>query len=166
MSERRPHFGFVCDHGIDGGRLDEVCLLPWRPDRPGWWPVEGVNEDALLMWPMEGDQHGHDPARLVPEWSAAPDRDRRVADWYTARGLTPDDLRRWAIEIRCPQKRCSQRAYRSDDTNLQTLLNLIATDEKFRAAVTVSADDKLIVMRLRALHSARRHAVQHYGLRV
>jgi DNA-binding cell septation regulator SpoVG len=46
------------------------------------------------------------------------------------------------------------------------LLTKIATDDKFRNAVTVSADEKLIVMKLKALHLARGHARKHYGLQV
>jgi hypothetical protein len=49
---------------------------------------------------------------------------------------------------------------------LQTLLAKIAADEQFRGAVTVSASEKLIVMRLYVLHLARRQAKKQYRLRV
>ena len=85
--------------------------------------------------------------------------------------IGPDepDLRRDAIEILCPavqEKRCSRRAYRSDEDKLRTLLTKIATDEKFRTVFAVHADDSLIVIKLDSLHLARATAKQHYGLDV
>ena len=71
------------------------------------------------------------------------------------------DPRRDAIEIRCPNRRCNERAYRSDGDKLQTLLMKIVTDEGLLAAVTMWADDGLIVMRLSALHSARDTCKEH-----
>jgi len=104
----------------------------------------------FVLWPMEGDQRGHDPKWLpVPGWTIGPDE---------------PDLRRDAIEICCLTEHCTTWAYRCDEDSLQTLLTKIATD-KFRNAVTVSAE-KLIVMKLQALHLARRHARKYYGLRV
>lgn len=148
MTETKPpNFLFVCDHGIRDGELFIVALLPWIPDRPGWWAAKGVHEAALKVWPMEGDQRGHDSKWLMPDWT------------------DPDepDLRGEAIEIQCTK--CTQRAYRSDGGRLHTLLTKIVTDEQFRA-VTVSADEKLIVMRLQALHSAREYVKRHCGLQV
>lgn len=152
MSEQRPHFGFVCDHGDRGAPLDRVGLLPWFPDRPGWAPAQGVDERAFVLWPMEGGQRGHDPKWLpVPGWTIGPDE---------------PDLRSDAIEIRCLAKHCTTWTYRCDEDRLQTLLTKIATDEKFRNAVTVSANEKLITMRLQALHLARKYAREYYRLRV
>jgi hypothetical protein len=150
MSEQRPDFLFVCDHGIRGGELGRIALLRWFPDRPGWWAAEGVDESAIGIWPMEGNQRGHDPKWLRSEWTA-PDE---------------PDLRRDAIEIKCRGDRCGRRAYRSDEDKLQSLLTKIATDEKFRTVFTVSADDSLIVISLDALHLARNTAKKQYGLPV
>jgi hypothetical protein len=153
-SSARPHFFFVCNHGDPDpdAPLDRVALLPWFPNRPGWAPAEGVDEHAVVLWPMEGDQRGHDAKWLpMPGWTIGPDE---------------PDLRRDAIEIRCPTEHCTTWAYRCDEDSLQTLLTKIATDDKFRNAVTVSADEKLIVMKLKALHLARGHARKHYGLQV
>jgi hypothetical protein len=163
MSEQRPHFLFVCDHGIRGDHLrcdhsiscsevDRVAFLPWCPDRPGWWASDGVDERAIGVWAMEGDNPGWDPKWLVSGWT------------------DPDepDLRRDAIEIRCLglDGRCSRRPYRSDGDKLQTLLMTIATDEKFLTTFTMQADESQIVMTLEALHSARDTAKRCYGLRV
>lgn len=166
----RPHFLFVCDHGTQGDHsrcdhsrgcieVDRVALLPWFPNRPGWSAAEGIDEVAVVDWPMEGDQRGHDPQWLeIPGWPA--------------RDPDEPDLRRDAVEIRCLAEHCTTWAYRSDDDKLQTLLTKIATDENpcsecgLPFAVTVSADDKLIVMKLQSLHLARKHAEKHYGLRV
>lgn len=157
---RRPNFLFVCDHGNGGdhhrcdhsigcSEVDRVGLLPWCPDRPGWWAAEGVDEDAIRVFAMEGNRRGHDFRWMVSGWTK------------------PDvDLRRDAIEIRCVRERCSQRGYRSDGDKLQTLLMKIATDEALRAAVTISADESLIVMKLYALHLAHEYAKKYYGLRV
>lgn len=152
MTGQRPHFGVVCDHGIRGGQLDRVALLPWLADRNGWGAAQGVDEPAIGVWPMEGDRRGQDPKWLpVPGFTIGPDE---------------PDLRRDAVEIRCPAQRCSRRAYRCDDAKLQTLLNLYATDEKFRSVFAVSADEKLIVTTLDALHWARDTAKTHYHLAV
>jgi hypothetical protein len=184
MSEQRPHFLFVCDHGIRGDHsrcdhsigcreADRVASLPWFPDRPGWWAAEGVDEDSIDIWPMEGGERGHDLARMVQGWSTSEDHDRRVKEWYTARGLVePDDPRRWAIEIRCLAEHCTTFAYRSDGDMLQALLMKITSDDNpcgecgLPFAVTVSADEKLIVMKLQGSHLARGHAKKHYGLQV
>jgi hypothetical protein len=138
--QQRPHFLFVCDHGVRGGQLDRAALLPWFPDRAGWWAAEGVDEAAIGMWPLEGDKRG----------------------WGIERIMNPpepgDDPRRLAIEICCMEKRCSRPAYRSDDDKLQNLLMLIVTDERFRTAFTVRADETLVEMTLDALHHARETA--------
>jgi len=143
----QPHYLIVCDHD---DALKVVALLPWLEDRQGWWAAEGVHEDAVLTWPMEGNQRGWDTKWLRPEWTS----DDEV------------DLRRDAIEIRCTSEQCSTAAYRSDDAKLQTLLRLIVSDEQFRSAVVVSADERLIVMKLKALHLARSYAKRHHRLLV
>jgi hypothetical protein len=148
--QQRPHFLIVCDHGIRGGQLDRVALLPWFPERPGWWAAKGVDEPAIRLWPMEGNRRGWDPKWLGPERLTA----------------SEPDPRREAIEIGCPVEACTTWAYRSDDKKLQTLLTKIATDPQFRAAVTVSADEKLIVMKLKAMHLARGYTQKHYHLQV
>lgn len=56
-----PHFVFVCDHGVRGGPLERVCLLPWLPDGVGWWPAEGADEHAIGLFAMQGNERGHDP---------------------------------------------------------------------------------------------------------
>lgn len=145
-------FLFVCDHGVRGdhsrcdhsigcSEVDRVALLPWFPDRPGRWAAEGVDEAAIGIWAMEGNRRGFDPWRIVLAAQRRPD---------------PGDPRREAIEIRCLEEHCTTWAFRSDGEKLQTLLTKIATDEKLRTAVTVSADEKLIVMKLQALHLARK----------
>jgi hypothetical protein len=157
---RRPNFLIVCDHGIPAdhsdcehsvgcGKVDRVALLPWFPERPGWWPAEGIDEHASFIWPMEGDQRGRDPKWLVSGWT------------------TPDepDLRRDAIELVCPEKRCSRRPYRSDVDKLQTLLMQFASSAALRAAFTLWADDSLIVVVLDELHEVR-VAAQTRGLQV
>jgi hypothetical protein len=134
-----PHFLLVCDHGICGGRLDRVALLPWLPEQRGWGTAQGP---AIRLFAMQGDNRGHDPKWLVSAWT----------------GPDEPDLRREAIEIGCPEPQCSRPAYRSDAAKFQTLLTTITTDDQLRAAVTITADDTVIVMRLDALHSARKYA--------
>jgi hypothetical protein len=148
MVEHRPDFRFVCDHGIRGGQLDRVALLPWFADRAGWWPAEG--EAAIGIWPMEGaaEKPGWDPKWLRPGVDTGPD---------------DIDRRRFNIEIRCPAP-CWV-GYRSPDDKLQTLLTTITTDEKFRTAFVIRADESLIEMTLHALHKAHDMA-KKYGLRV
>jgi len=41
---------------------------------------------------------------------------------------------------------------------LQTVLTAIVSDENFRAAVAIQADDAVVVMTLDALHVARKYA--------
>lgn len=148
MTGQPPHFLFVCDHGETGGPLGRVALLPWDPARPGWWPAEG--EEAIRIWPMEGVKHGWNPAWLTEDPGS-------------------DDPRRFAIEILCPEPRCRS-GYRSDDDKLQTLLAAIiatiATDETFRHAIILSADESLIMMKLSALHLAHTYAEKRLGLLV
>lgn len=128
MSEQRPHFLIVCNHGIDGGPLDPVARFEWGEH--GWYlPLQFT---AAALRPLTGDQ--------------------------ITQPHLGDEATRLHYEIPCQETRCSTWAYRSDDEKLQTLLTKIATDETFRDAVTVSADEKLIVMRLYALHLARRYA--------
>ena len=150
MASHRPNFLFVCDHGVRGGPLDRVALLPWFADRPGWWAAKGVDGHAIRMWPMEGDRRGWDPKWLGPE----------------RHHLDEPDPRRFAIEIVCPAPHCSRRPYRSDDDRLQTLLTAITTDERLRGVFTVSADESVIVMTLEALHAAREIASAKYRLTV
>jgi hypothetical protein len=163
VGEQRPHFLIVCDHGIRGDHghcdhstgckeVDRVALLPWFPDR-GWWAAEGIDQAAIGIWPMEGDKP--DKPGWNPKWIENP---------YPAPG--DDDPRRFHIEISCPQKRCRTWAHRGDDDKLQTLLTKIADDETFRAAVTMFADDKLIVIKLEALRLAKKYAKTRYGLQV
>jgi len=147
MSEQRPDFLLVCDHGIRDGDLDPAALLPWFPDRPGWWAAEDIDAH-VRTWLMEGNRRGWRPWRLV---------DRTAVD---------DDPRREAIEIPCPTPRCHRRAYRSDAVRLNTLLTAIAADEAFRAVFAVHADDTVIVVALDALHLARATAKRRFGMRV
>ena len=77
LASSRPQFLFVCDHGVRGGQLDRVALLPWFPDRPGWWAAKGVDEHAIRIWPLEGDQRGHDPKRIVEKLEPGDDDPRR-----------------------------------------------------------------------------------------
>jgi hypothetical protein len=137
--QRHPDFVIVCDHGGRGGQLDRVARLPWFADRPGWWGAESVDEAAIRIWAMEGEERGHDPKWFRPEWTS-PDE---------------PDLRRLAIEIICTAPHCSRRSYRSDDDKLQTLLTMIATDDRFRAVFTIEASESVIVMTLDQLEMAR-----------
>lgn len=146
----RPTFGVVCNHGDADAPADRVARLQWDPERPGWWPVEGLDLATALVYPLDADERGHDPKWLRPEWTEADEPDER----------------RWAVEIRCATAGCTTWSYRCDEGALQTLLEAIATDDRLRAAVAVSADDALIVMRLQALHLARDYARRHLGLRV
>lgn len=152
MTGQRPDFLFVCDHGIRGGPLHRVALLPWLADRDGWGAAQGVDEHAIGVWPMEADRRGQDPKWLpIPGLQVGPEE---------------PDLRRDAVEIRCLTPRCSRRAYRCDDAKLQTLLTTIAADGKLRAVVTVSADESQIRMTLDALHLARDTVKNYYHLHV
>jgi hypothetical protein len=142
LSEQRPDFLIVCDHGINGGDLDEAGLLPWFADRPGWWVAEGIHEH-IKAWLMEGAQRGWDP-------------------WLMVQCPEPaDDPRREAIEIPCPASRCTRRAYRSDGDKLNTLLTTIAGDHRFRDVFAVHADESVIVIKLERLHMARDLAKRH-----
>jgi hypothetical protein len=181
MTENRPAFLFVCDHGTSGDHsqcdhssgcreVDRVGLLQWFPDKPGWWAIEDVDGHTIETWPMEGGERGHGLGQLWPDPEY---HNRKVNDWYTANGLDPpDDPRRWAIAITCPAEHCTTWAYRTDDVELQTLLTKLATDtapcskcgEPF--AITIAASEELIVLKLQMLHLARQHARKHYGLRV
>jgi hypothetical protein len=87
---------------------------------------------------MEDDQRGRDP-----KW---------LSGWTEPDEL---DLRRDAIEIHCLVEDCTIWACQSDDYKLQSLLTKIATDERFRDVVTVSADEKVTVMRLQASMASR-----------
>jgi hypothetical protein len=150
VSEQRPNFLFVCDHGIRGGQLDRAALWPWLPERASWWAAEGIDEESISLYPMTAERRGWDPKWLTPAQT----------------GPDEPDLRREAAEIKCPEPRCSQRAYRCDDEKLQTLLTKIATDDKFRTVFAVRADESQIVMTLHALHAARDTAKRCYRLQV
>ena len=136
----RPDVLIVCDHGVRGGALDPAALLPWFPDRPGWWPAEGVDEH-IRLWLMEGTSRGWDP-------------------WQAVHPTEPDH-RREALEIPCPETRCSRRPYRTDGDKLQVLLTAIADDAAARTLFTVRADERVIVITLESLHAARDLAKQH-----
>jgi hypothetical protein len=148
----RPDFGIVCTHGGDsGGPFDEVCLLRWFPQLPGW-ATTVADEAGIKMSLMTEEEHGWDPAFLTEE---------------------PDPRRRIAVEIPCLNEHCRTLAYRAtDDATLQTLLTRIATDvDPCRVcgnpfAVTRSFTDDMIMMTLQQLHWTAGHARAHYGLHV
>jgi hypothetical protein len=141
MREHRPNFLFVCDHGR-GDKPDRVALLPWLPDRDGWWGAEGVDQAAIAIWPMEGNTRGWNPKWLRPGVDTGPD---------------DVDHRRFAIEISCRVPGC-QKKYRSPDEKLQTLLTKIATDGNFRTKFVERADESTIEMTLDKLRDSARHA--------
>src|SRR5262249_43886735 len=120
------------------------------------WAAKGLDEQAIHVWALEGNRRGWDPK------------------WLTPGQVSPDepDLRREHIDITCPGPRCSQRSYRSDYENLQTLLMKVATDADLCSicgqpfAVILWADANVIVMKLSMLELAHQHAERHYGLPV
>jgi hypothetical protein len=157
MSEQQlPHFLFVCDHGKgDPARypegLEQVTWYRWWPGRgPGgfWWPT--ADDTAVTLTPLEGDRRG---------W--------RIERQMTGYQLQPDDEpMRVHHEIACRKQGCTRPAHRSDDEKLQTLLRVIATDQRFRSHFPLSADDEVIVLTLDGLRAARDAAKTRCGLPV
>lgn len=146
----RPDFLVICNHGGPGAAA-RVALLPWFPNRPGWWPAEDTDPATARVYPMEGTERGWDPKWLRPEWT------------------DPDepDARRWTVELSCPDPDCTTWSYRTEDDRLQVLLSTLAdrSDETLTAAIE-SAGDTLVVVRLQMLHRAREYAKRTLGLRV
>lgn len=146
----RPHYEIVCDHGIRGGQLDRVTLLGWSPIYQAWVFVNGLDDDVELF-EMDGNRRiDWDPFRAMTHMDGKPS----------------EEPTRRAFDIRCSTPRCSRRSYRSDTDRLQILLDLIASDTQIRDAVTVSATDALIAIKLDVLHAVRDTARASFHLNV
>ena len=128
MSEH-PDFLIVCDHGVSGGELDPVARFEWGQHGWQYLPLQFT---AATLSPLKGDEHSH--AHLG------------------------DEATRLHYEIPCQNQRCFRRAYRSDEAKLQTLLDVIAHNDKFQGLTEIT-------LTLDALHYARDTAKQR-GLRV
>lgn len=155
-STERPLFLIVCDHGVRGDHaecdhttgckeVDRVGVLPWFPNRPGWWAAEGVDSDKVIVWPLNEDVPGHDPWDIMGE----PEPDG-------------GDPNRTKIEVRCREQGCRTWALRADDTKLQvvleTVLSMIVEQPAFVAAHTLSVSNSRVVVTLRGVWFAERHA--------
>jgi hypothetical protein len=143
-----PDFLIVCEHGVDGGQLDEVVRYRWPdhgddPDIAHWGFPEVGPSGEVIQTQLAGD---------LPETD-------RLSDIFT------HGLPRLHHEIICTQRGCMRRRYRADLAQLQTLFDAIAADDTLRR-ITVSATDSEIVITLYALHLARDTAKRRYGLRV
>jgi hypothetical protein len=144
-----PDIIIVCDHGIRGGRLDEVVRYTWPEKRDSdiaYWgvPVAGrsglVNQEQLM-----GNRRGANS----------------LSDLFA---FGPPRLHH---EIICVKRGCTRLRYRSDVARLQTLFDAIAADDDtLRTVFAVSASDTEIVVTLDSLHLARDTARRRYGLRV
>ena len=131
------------DHGIGGGEFAQGRLIAVVPKyRPGWRAAKGVDEHAIRIWPMEATnaattRNGCGRDGLLPTNPTYDAMPSRSDAWWNIAPLGHIG---------------------GDEDRLQTLLTKIATDKEFRNAVTVSADEKLIEMKLQALHLARNSA--------
>lgn len=154
----RPHFLIVCNHGVSGDHAEcdhtagcrevtRIGRLPWFPNTGHWWAAEGVDEQTVIVHALNGDDPGHDPWDIM----AQPEPEG-------------GDPNRTTIELICPEPSCQTWHFRSDDATLQavleSVLSLILTQPDFRDAYTPSVSNSLVVLTLRGLWFARRHAAQ------
>lgn len=133
-----PGFLIMCDHGVEGGPRCVVDRWRWLPEQGCWWPIEDHRESRLNI------MYGDEPAGLHPE---------RVISGH--RPGPGDPPARNHHEIACPATGCTQWDYRADDNEVQALLGLIVTDDRFLTSIPRSVNPVRIVVMLAALRAAR-----------
>lgn len=152
----QPHFRVVCDHGIRDGRLDHVAWLVWCPDIRQWRPgpdYDDAIETKLIDYVGRNTlEHTYTPDLQQPRSRTRPPK--------------PPGPARSTLMIPCPTRGCTRRQYRTDRDKLQTLFEFIASNQQFRDAVSVVADENVIVIKLDALHTARDTACTRFHLEV
>lgn len=133
-----PGFLIMCDHGVTGGPRCLVDRWRWLPDEQQWWPMADRNDSHMTV--MDGDD--------LPD------------TWQLITGALDTATLRQHHEIACPASGCTRWAYRADDAEVQALLRLIVTDDRFLTTIPLSVNDVRIVVTLDGLRAARDTAVR------